>query len=308
MIAKRVIRFLLLLCVAASGFDQVATLVAQENKNASLPTELLWPKGAPGAVGEEEKDKPKLMISLPKEELRNGTAIVVLPGGGYGGLAMGHEGYQIAEWLNDRGIAAFICDYRHRGKGYGHPAPLQDAQRAVQTVRARADEFKIDPAKIGIIGFSAGGHLAASTSTIHVDAKPDSADPIERVSSRPDFAILCYPVIAFDQPFTHYGSQHNLLGKDATKEEVAGMSIERRVTEKNPPTFLWHTTTDAAVPPQNSVVMYLALVNAKVPAEMMIFEQGVHGLGLAKGIKSVSSWPDRCFDWMEMHKLLAEKK
>lgn len=308
MIAKRVIRFLLLLCVAASGLDQVATLVAQENKNASLPTELLWPKGAPGSLGEEEKDKPKLMISLPKDELRNGTAIVVLPGGGYGGLAMGHEGYQIAEWLNDRGIAAFICDYRHRGKGYGHPAPLQDAQRAVQTVRARAEEFKIDPAKIGIIGFSAGGHLAASTSTIHADAKPDSEDPIERVSSRPDFAILCYPVIAFDQPFTHYGSQHNLLGKEATKEEVAAMSIERRVTEKNPPTFLWHTTTDAAVPPQNSVVMYLALVNAKVPAEMMIFEQGVHGLGLAKGIKSVSSWPDRCFDWMEMHKLLAEKK
>src|SRR5688500_17640060 len=199
---------------------------------AEPKTELLWPAGAPGALGEADKDKPQLIIYLPEKDKANGCGIVVCPGGGYGGLAMDHEGHQIARWLNENGIAAFICDYRHRGKGYGHPAPLQDAQRAVRTVRSRAEEFLIDPAKIGILGFSAGGHLASSAAT-HFDAgKSDSDDPIERASCRPDFGVLCYPVIVFNvQGVTHQGSQANLLGKDASKELIDSMSSEKQVTK-----------------------------------------------------------------------------
>jgi acetyl esterase/lipase len=264
---------------------------------AEPKTELLWPQGAPGALGDEEKDKPTLIIYQPEKP--NGTAIVVCPGGGYGGLAMDHEGHQIGQWLNEQGISAFICDYRHRGKGYGHPAPLQDAQRAIRTVRARADEFGIDPKKIGILGFSAGGHLTSSAVT-HFDAgKADAADKIERASCRPDFGVLCYPVIAFDQPFTHKGSQNNLLGKDAPPGLIASMSSERQVTDETPPCFLWHTTEDKAVPPQNSVVFYSALIEKGVPAELHIFEKGRHGVGLAKDIPGTAAWPAACLAWLK---------
>jgi acetyl esterase/lipase len=208
---------------------------------AEPKTELLWPNGAPGANGTEEKDKPKLIIWSPEEEKNCGVAIVVCPGGGYGGLAMDHEGKQIGEWLNSHGITALICDYRHRGKGYGHPAPLQDVQRAIRTARSRAQELGIEPNKIGVLGFSAGGHLA-STAVTHFDAGDEKAtDPIERVSSRPDFGVLCYAVIAFDQPFTHRGSQKNLIGADASADLVASLSNEKQVTKDTPPCFLWHT-------------------------------------------------------------------
>src|SRR6188472_1871310 len=199
---------------------------------AEPKTELLWPAGAPGAKGTEAKDKPTLIIYLPEKDKANGGAIVVCPGGGYGGLAMDHEGHQIARWLNENGIAAFICDYRHRGKGYGHPAPLEDAQRAIRTVRSRAKEFGVEPGKIGILGFSAGGHLT-STAVTHFDAGDSAAsDSVMRASARPDFGILCYPVIAFDQPFTHRGSQRNLLGEGATADLVASLSNEKQVTDQ----------------------------------------------------------------------------
>src|SRR5688572_2260458 len=196
-----------------------ATIVFSTVAHAAEPkTKPLWPEGAPGALGSEDKDKPTLIIYLPEKP--TGVGIVVCPGGGYGNLAMDHEGHQIGRWLNENGIAAFICDYRHRRKGYGHPAPLQDAQRAIRTVRARAGEFGVEPNKIGILGFSAGGHLASSAAT-HFDAgKPDAEDAIERAGCRPDFGVLCYPVIAFDQPFTHRGSQNNLLGKDPPADLV----------------------------------------------------------------------------------------
>lgn len=264
---------------------------------AEPKTELLWPKGAPGANGEEAKDKPTLIIYLPEKPC--GAGIVICPGGGYGGLAMDHEGHQIGRWLNEHGIAGFICDYRHRGKGYGHPAPLQDAQRAIRTVRARAKEFGVDPTKIGILGFSAGGHLTSSALT-HFDAgKPDADDEIERVSCRPDFGVLCYPVIAFDQPFTHKGSQRNLLGADASVELIASMSSEKQVTDQTPPCFLWHTTADTGVPPENSVVFYSALTAHKVPAELHIYEKGKHGLGLAKEEPGTSGWPAACLAWLK---------
>ena len=273
----------------------VPTLVfAQEAK-----TELLWPEGAPDAKGTDAKDKPNLIIYLPTKEKSFGSAVVICPGGGYGGLAMDHEGHQIAKWLNGHGIAAFICDYRHRGKGYGHPAPLQDAQRAIRTVRARGAEFGVQPNKIGILGFSAGGHLASSAATHFDHGKADSTDAIEKVGCRPDFAILCYPVIAFDQPFTHQGSQKNLLGENPSPELVKSLSSELQVTSETPPTFLWHTNEDTGVPPENSIVFYLAMVKAKVPAEIHVFEKGRHGVGLGKGINGTEGWSPACISWLK---------
>ena len=275
---------------------------------AEPTTELLWPDGAPGALGEEEKDKPKLIIYLPDKDKANGAAVVVCPGGGYGGLAMGHEGHDIGKWLNSFGVAAFICDYRHRGKGYGHPAPINDAQRAIRTVRARADQWNVDPARVGILGFSAGGHLA-STAATHFDAgDADAKDPIEKQSCRPDFAVLCYAVIAFNEKHTHYGSQRNLLGNDPDPELVKSLSNEKQVTKETPPTFLWHTTADRAVPPENSIYFYLALRKVGVPAELHIYEHGRHGLGLARDIPAVSAWPQRCQDWLKGRGLLAADK
>lgn len=286
----------LLMCIST-----ITNATAQETERR-----LLWPDGAPGAQGEEEKDKPQLIIYLPEESKRTGAAIVVCPGGGYGHLAMDHEGHQIGEWLNSFGVAAFICDYRHRGKGYGHPAPLQDAQRAIRTVRAEAESFGVDPSRIGILGFSAGGHLASTAATHFDDGKKDSADPIQQVSCRPDFAVLCYAVIAFNESFTHKGSQRNLLGDDASEELINSFSNEKQVTKDTPPTFLWHTTEDKAVPPQNSVVFYSALVENGVPSELHIYLKGRHGLGLAKGIPAVSAWPAACQAWMKESGFLGE--
>lgn len=268
----------------------------------------LWKDSAPGANGTEEKDIPTLTVFLPASEINTGCAIVVCPGGGYGGLATSHEGFDIANFWNERGVAAFMLEYRHAGRGYKHPIPLQDAQRAIRTVRARAEEYGVDPNRVGIQGFSAGGHLASSAIT-HFDAgKPDAADPIDRVSSRPDFAILCYPVIAFDQPYTHKGSQNNLLGKDADKGLIESMSSELQVTSDTPPTFLFHTTEDTGVPPENSVVFYMALIKNKVPAEMHVFEKGRHGVGLAKSIPGTGEWGNLAHLWLKNRGLLEAKK
>lgn len=269
--------------------------------------ELLWPAGAPGKLGDEAKDKPQLIIYLPAVDQATGCAVVVCPGGGYGGLAMDHEGHQIARWLNSFGVAAFICDYRHRGKGYAHPAPLNDAQRAIRTVRARAEEFHVHPDRIGILGFSAGGHLT-STALTHFDkGNGNSADPVEKVSCRPDFGVLCYAVIAFDKPYTHMGSQHNLVGKEASKELIASLSNETQVTSETPPTFLWHTQEDRAVPPENSLVFYEAMVKHKVPGELYIYERGQHGVGLGGNISGTNDWPNACQRWLKTRGLLERK-
>jgi acetyl esterase/lipase len=266
--------------------------------------ELLWPAGAPGAKGDSDNDKPTLAISLPPAEKATGAAVVVCPGGGYGGLAMSYEGIDVGKWLNEHGIAAFVLKYRHKGSGYAHPAPLSDAQRAIRTVRASAAEFNVNPERIGILGFSAGGHLASSAGT-HFDAGNAGADdPIERAGCRPDFLILCYPVISFTAPTTHQGSKKNLLGENPDPKLVESMSSELQVTPDTPPTFLWHTDADSGVPPENSVLFYLALRKAKVPAELHIFEKGKHGLGLAAGVPAVSSWPDRAIDWLRGRGLL----
>ncbi len=265
---------------------------------AEPKVELLWPNGAPGALGDGPDDKPTLTIWLPEREKTTGAAVVVCPGGGYGHLAADHEGKQIADWLNSFGVAAFVLEYRHRGRGYGHPAPLADAQRAVRTVRARAEAFGVVPKRIGILGFSAGGHLA-STAATHFDAgDPEAEDPIERVSCRPDFAVLCYAVIALGEPYTHAGSQRNLLGPDAPEELVRSLSSEKQVSPQTPPTFLWHTDEDRGVPPENSVQFYLACRRHGVPAELHVFRTGRHGLGLAADVPGTRAWPKLCEHWM----------
>jgi acetyl esterase/lipase len=301
MLTPRILLGPLVICLSFS-------LTAAYSQEVKPVTADLWAEGAPDAKGKEAKDKPQLIAyALPKTAAAH-PAIVICPGGGYGGLAMDHEGHQIAKWLNGLGVSAFICDYRHRGKGYGHPAPMQDVQRAIRTVRNKATDWGIDAAKIGILGFSAGGHLA-STAATHFDAGQPEGDAIAKTSCRPDFAILCYPVIAFDQPYTHKGSQDNLLGKNADAKLVESMSNEKQVTSQTPPTFLWHTSEDKAVPPENSVVFYLALVKAGVPAELHIYEKGPHGIGLARTTKTpaAAEWTKACELWLKNRGVLAEK-
>ena len=274
---------------------------------AEPKAQLLWPGGAPGAKGDKPDDKPTLTAYLPEESKAVGAAVVICPGGGYGHLAVEKEGTQIAEWLNSFGVAGFVLEYRHRGRGYGHPAPLMDAQRAIRTVRANAEKWKIDPRKIGIMGFSAGGHLASTAGTHFDKGDPSATDPIDRASCRPDFMILCYAVIALGEPFTHRGSQQNLLGKDAPPELVKSLSNEKQVTAETPPAFLFHTDADTGVPAENSVQFYLALRRAKVPAEMHIYREGRHGLGLAKDLPGAAQWPIECQRWMQSLKLLEKK-
>ncbi len=291
--------FVLASLVAAICIVSTSAVAQDGAAPAPSKTELLWPAGAPGANGTEDKDKPTLIIYLPEASKATGCGVVVCPGGGYGGLAMGHEGHDIARWLNDHGIAAFICDYRHAGKGYKHPAPINDAHRAIRTVRARAKEFNVDEKKIGILGFSAGGHLTSTAATHFDSGNAESSDPIEKMSCRPDFVVLCYAVIALDQPYTHKGSQNNLLGPDAPAELVESLSNEKQVTSNTPPTFLWHTYEDTAVPPMNSVVFYKAMVENKVPGELHIYQKGRHGVGLARDIEGTKGWPETCLHWLK---------
>jgi enterochelin esterase family protein len=264
----------------------------------------LWPEGAPGALGSEPTDKPNLTIYAPSDRA-NGTAVVICPGGGYGALAMDHEGRQPAEWLSARGVHAFVLQYR-LGPRYHHPAPLRDAQRALRYVRANAERWHLDPHKIGVWGFSAGGHLASTAGTHFDDGKMEASDVIERVSCRPDFLILCYPVISMESPPTHGGSRSNLLGANPDPKLVEELSNEKQVTAKTPPTFIFQTNEDSAVPAENCVNFYLALRKAKVPAEMHIYETGAHGVGLAPRDAVLSTWPARLADWLRLHGLIAK--
>lgn len=282
----------------------VATLVIASwlvaGAAAGPPVELLWPDGAPGAKGTADGDKPSLTIYLPPKEKATGAAIVICPGGGYGHLAMDHEGHQIGQWLNSFGVAGFILKYRHRnsGAGYGHPAPLQDAQRAVRTVRSKAGQWGVDPDRIGILGFSAGGHLASTALTHFSDKVYEPRDGIDQASGRPDFGVLVYPVISLVEAYTHKGSGRNLLGADPDTKLLVKMSNEKQVTAETPPTFLIHTWEDQAVPAENSIYFYLALREAKVPAEMHVFLKGRHGFGLGQNHGAVSAWPGLCEKWM----------
>jgi acetyl esterase/lipase len=262
--------------------------------SAQPKTELLWPNGAPGAQGTADEDKPTLTYYAPKRA-KNGTAVVVCPGGGYRGLAMDHEGVQVATWLNSLGITAFVLKYR-LGPKYHHPAEMNDVHKAIRTVRARAAEYGVVADKIGVLGFSAGGHLA-STAATHFATE-------DGVSSRPDFAVLVYPVISFTTEYVHKGSRLNLLGENPSEADMRLMSNELQVTKDTPPTFLVHTSEDKGVPSENSILYYLALRKAGVPAEMHIYEKGPHGFGLGSLDAVLSTWPGRLADWMRGRGLL----
>lgn len=279
--------------------SRAAAILATVALTASAQ-ELLWPGGAPGALGTDDADRPTLTAYLPPPDRAAGSAVVVCPGGGYAHLAVDHEGRQIADWLNAHGVAAFVLNYR-LGPRYHHPAQLQDAQRALRTVRSRAKDWGIAPGRIGVWGFSAGGHLASSAGTHFDNGDTNAADPIDRVSSRPDFMILAYPVISFTTPYTHRGSLKNLLGDSPDPKLAEYLSSETQVTSQTPPTFLFHTNADAGVPAENSVLFYLALRKAGVPAEMHIYERGPHGVGLAQSDAVLRSWPDRLADWLKAH-------
>jgi acetyl esterase/lipase len=284
------------------------TLAAAQTANPVVP---LWDGKAPHAVGDSDADKPSLKVFRAAKP--NGAAVVVCPGGGYGFLADDHEGKQVAEWLNTLGVTAFVLKYRIVTKdrpGPVHPAPLADAQRAIRLVRAKAADYGIDPKRIGIWGFSAGGHLASSAAT-HFDAGlKKNGDIIDSNSCRPDFAILAYPVITMEDGVTHAGSKRNLLGAKPGPDLVEYYSNEKRVTKAMPPTFIFHTSADTAVLPENATRFYLACKKAGVPIELHIYERGKHGVGLGRdpkwtgGEKSVATWPDRLTDWMKARGLL----
>lgn len=308
--------FSLLFGVSLSCGSSLSRGVASAAEPERMP---LWPDtaggepGAPGAVGNAPGDRPELIVyRAPKAAGATAAsptaAVVIVPGGGYGHLASGHEGTAIAEWFNSMGVTAGICMYRHRnsGSGYGHPHPLLDAHRAVRLMRAHAGEWGVDPERVGIIGFSAGGHLAASVSTTKGIESDAAEDAVDRQSSRPDFAILCYPVIALGRDYTHLGSQRNLLGNDADAELLTSLSPDNRVTAETPPTFLFHTTADTGVSPKNSLVYYQALLEKGVPAELHIFENGKHGVGLATEIEGTQAWPELCKAWLKGHGIVAK--
>ncbi len=258
----------LLLCLMHVTFNAISA-------QSPLP---LWPEGAPGALGTSTNDIPTLTPFLPAVGTASGAAVVICPGGGYGGLA-NHEGADYALFLNQHGVTAFVLKYRLGSHGYRHPRMLQDAQRAIRLVRARAAEWNIDPKRVGIMGSSAGGHLA-STAVTHFDSGNASAgDAVERQSSRPDLGILCYPVITMGTN-THQGSKNNLLGKEPSAELVELLSNEKQVTRETPPCFVWHTWEDKAVKVENCLEFVAALQRNGVPFDLHVYQKGRHGIGL----------------------------
>ncbi len=256
----------------------------------------LWPNGAPGAKGNGEIDRPSMTVFLPASNPTR-TGVVIAPGGGYMMLAFEKEGTELARFLNAHGVAAFVVKYR-LGPTYHYPVELEDAQRAIRTVRAHAAEYGVAPDHVGMMGFSAGGHLAATAGT-HFDAgRADAVDAIERQGSRPDFLVLGYPVITLTAPYAHAGSRKYLLGDKPDPKLVRSLSAETQVTRQTPPTFLFTTTDDDIVPVMNSVLFYSALVKAGVPAEMHIFQHGAHGAGLAQDNPELRVWPELLLAWM----------
>lgn len=298
-----VMRFAVLLAAALVALAPVHPARGQPAPPAPPPPEPLWPAGAPGALGTGEEDRPALAAYLPPRDKAVGAAVVVCPGGSYVRLAANHEGAQVARWLTDRGVAAFVLRYR-LGPRYHHPVPLQDVLRAIRTVRARAARLGVRPDRIGVWGFSAGGHLASSAATLFDEGDAKAADPLDRVSARPDFAVLAYPVIRMAGEGTHERSRNALLGENPPATLAEKVSTDRRVTARTPPTFLFHTSDDATVPVENSLAFYRALRQAGVPAELHVYEQGRHGLGLAASDPAVASWTERLAVWLQRRGVL----
>jgi acetyl esterase/lipase len=297
----------LVLCLAfALAHGQAAKPEARAPRFVAEPqTMLLWEHGAPGALGDQNGDQPTLTYYSPLSPSDSGTAVIVAPGGSYHMLASNHEGRQVANWLNAMGVSAFVLKYR-LGPRYHHPIELGDAQRAIRLVRSRAAEFGIQPDRIGVMGFSAGGHLASTAGTHFDNGNPRAADPIDRAGSRPDFLILGYPVISLKEPYAHQESARMLLGENPDPALREQLSNELQVTPQTPPTFLFTTSTDTLVLPENSVLFYLALHKAGVPAELHVFEKAPHGVGLDLNDPSVGEWPTLLRNWLRSRGLLAK--
>jgi acetyl esterase/lipase len=283
--------------VMVLAMSMAGMLGQQQDGNASPKTMLLWPGDAPGAQGNEDIDKPSLTVYLPAGPNVTKTGVLVVPGGGYQHLAIEKEGTSIAEWLNARGVAAFVLKYR-LGPKYHHPVELGDAWRAIRMVRANATQYGIAADHVGMWGFSAGGHLTATAGTHFEEGAPSAEDVLERQGTKPDFLVLAYPVITMMQPWVHSGSLKYLLGDDPDPALVRLLSAETHVTKDTPPTFLFATTDDQTVPVMNSVMFYEALVRAGVPVEMHLFQHGGHGAGLAAANPQLSVWPDLLIKWM----------
>jgi len=235
----------------------------------------------------------------------NGTAVIICPGGGYGKVCYGKEGIAIARWLNTLGVEAFVLKYRLTAEGYVHPAPLRDAQRAIRLVRSNARKYGIEPDRIGIMGFSAGGHLASTTGTHfdHGDATAD--DAVDRTSCRPDFMILVYPVITFEEPYAHRGSRNNLLGDRRDDQQlVKGLSNNLQVTHRTPPNFLAHAKDDTKVPVENSILFNRACADAGVPSELRVYEKGGHGFSLGRQATDSEQWTKDCENWLRRRGLI----
>jgi acetyl esterase/lipase len=289
-------KLVLILSISFQMTFGIAQTPSAQTAPGAEKTVLLWPSGAPGARGDADEDKPSLTVFLPASNPTK-TGVVIAPGGSYQHLAMEKEGFAVARWLNERGVAAFVLKYR-LGPTYHHPIELGDAQRAIRLVRANAAEYGIVEDHVGMWGFSAGGHLTASAGT-HFDAgNMDAADEIDKKGSRPDFLILAYPVITFMDPSAHTGSRRYLLGENPDPALVQSLSAETQVTAQTPPTFLFSTTDDKTVPVANTILFYDSLVKAGVPAEMHIFQHGAHGAGLAPANPQLDVWPDLVIKWM----------
>ena len=305
---------LILMCAALT--------VSVSAENTVIP---LWPEGVPAAVradapaakgpiGDEKDENGRLSrVSVPTltvypaaVDRPNGTAVIVCPGGGYTHLSNAREGVQYAHWLTTLGVTVFVL--KNRLVDYGYPAPLQDVLRAVRIVRSRADEFKINPARIGVMGSSAGGHLAASAGTLFDRADGKTGAPLDATSARPDFLILMYPVISMADGVTHEGSRQALLGENRSPEMLALNSLENQVTAATPPTLLIHTQEDKAVPIENSIRFFQALTRFHVPAELYAFEHGSHGMGMKDGLGTSSDWPKRAEEWLRNRGLLSVVK
>ncbi len=302
---KKWCRIFCLSLICASGF-----LAAQDQV---IP---LWPDGAPGAINDptyvetldtdqpwriRNVSEPTLSIYLPPVDKANGTAVVICPGGGYVRLAFDHEGFMIAEWLNTQGIAGIVLKYRlpedriMQDKSIG---PLQDVQEAIRTVRHHASEWGIDPHKIGIMGFSAGGHLAATASTLYDERV---YEPVDTTSARPDFSVLIYPVISFRDSIMHPGSRERLVGDAPSLAQIHRFSADEQVNPRTPPAFLVHSVGDETVPIENTLRYFEALRSCHVPCEVHLFESGGHGYGINRGKGSEAFWPEILTHWLKMH-------
>ena len=293
---------------AVAAFDLFSPVVRSQPPSpaAQPPIIRLWDARAPGAQGELDEDTPTLAVYLPARAATATApvaAVIIAPGGGYRTLAMDKEGRAPAEFLNSLGVAAFVLKYR-LGPRYHHPIELGDAQRAIRLVRTRAREWSVASDRIGIFGFSAGGHLAATASTQFDAGQAGAADPIDRASSRPDFAVLGYPVISLTEAWTHQGSKLNLLGESPDPALARRLSIDTQVTASTPPTFIYHTNADTSVPVENSVAYFLALRKAGVPAEFHVFKDGAHGTGLGQQDPALREWPTLLANWLRASGIL----